>query len=48
VGAGTAAVPAAELQNLRGRVAALEAALERLAENAKDAGTTAGTPGELR
>ena len=47
-GAGAAAVPAAELQNLRGRVAALEAALERLAENAKDAGTTAGTPGELR
>lgn len=39
-----AAVPAAELQNLRGRVAALEAALARLAENAKDAGTT----GELR
>jgi TolB-like protein len=43
-GAGAVAVPAAELQNLRGRVAALEAALERLTENAEAAGTT----GELR
>ncbi len=47
-GAAAAALPAAELQNLKGRVAALEAALSRLAKNAEDDGATDGTTGELR